>query len=81
MVGLGDGLVGGSSVAGDDEAFVFLLAVLGMRAGSALLLGSSPLFTGLIIGAVFTNIVTARLSVYESALEDLEQPVVLSWDC
>ena len=61
-----------------DEATLFLLAVLGVAGGAGLLLGSAPLFVGLIIGAVFVNLAQERGAPIERALEGLEQPAVVA---
>lgn len=61
-----------------DEATLFLLAVLGVAGGAGLLLGSAPIFVGLIIGAVFANLAQERAAAIERALEGLEQPVVVA---
>lgn len=61
-----------------EEAVLFLLAVLGVAGGVGLLLGSAPLFTGLVIGAVFANLAQERAAAIERALEGLEQPAVIA---
>jgi hypothetical protein len=46
--------------------------------GPGLVLGSPPLFVGLIIGAVFANLAQERAAMVERALEGLEQPTVIA---
>jgi len=61
-----------------DEGYLFLLAVLGTAGGMGLALGSAPLFTGLLLGATFANVVLGRAGLMEGPLEELEQPVVVA---
>lgn len=60
-----------------EEAYLFLLAVLGVAGGIGLILGCAPLFSGLLIGAVFVNVPQPRLGVIENALEGIEQPTCI----
>lgn len=60
-----------------DEVYLFLLAVLAGAAGLALALSAVPLLVGILVGAVFANVVLARAAIVEAALEDMEQPVAV----
>jgi hypothetical protein len=78
LVPMGMGLVLGwlaQRARNREEAYLFLLAVLGVAGGTGLVLGSAPLFSGLLIGAVFVNVPQGRISIIERALEGMEQPV------
>ena len=78
-VGLGL-LLGRSAAAAPSraDAFLFLPAVLSLAAGLALALGTQPLLTGLLAGAVFVSSGAGRAVQVERALDDLEQPVAVA---
>ncbi len=59
------------------ESSLFLLAILALSGGVALLFDGSPMLTGLIVGAVFANVALGRLAMIERQLADLEQPLVV----
>ena len=61
-----------------DEAYVFLLAIIAICGGVTIAEGGSPLLGGLLLGAAFVNISLGRSAMVERAIEDLEQPLVLS---
>jgi hypothetical protein len=77
LAGLGLGLLS-KGARNRAEASLFLLAVLGITGGGALLLGGAPLLTGVVVGAWFSNIALGRLALIERQLIDLEQPVVIA---
>lgn len=75
------GLVLGRTAAGARsraEAFLFLPAVLALAGGLALVLGSAPLFTGLVVGCVLANAGRGRAALVERSIDELEQPVALA---
>lgn len=75
------GLVLGRTAAGARsraEAFLFLPAVLTLAGGLALVLGSAPLFTGLVVGVVLANAGRGRAALVERSIDELEQPVALA---
>lgn len=61
-----------------EEVALCVLAVVGLSGGLGLLLGAMPLFTGLVVGAVFANLALGRAAMVERMLEELEQPVVVT---
>lgn len=75
LLGLGLGQLA-TGAAHRAESSLFLLAVLALSAGLALVLGASPLLTGIVVGACFANVALGRLAMIERVLMDLEQPVV-----
>ena len=64
-------------VASRDEAYVLLLGVLATLAGLALTFEAAPLLLGLLAGAIFINVTSARSMTFETVLEGLEQPLVI----
>ncbi len=75
------GLVLGRTAAGARsraEAFLFLPAVLALAGGLALVLGSAPLFTGLVVGCVLANAGRGRAALVERSIDELEQPVAVA---
>ncbi|NRA36762.1 MAG: hypothetical protein HRU15_01365 [Planctomycetes bacterium] len=61
-----------------DEAYVFMLAVVGICGGTTIALQGSPLLAGLLTGAAFVNVSLGRSALVERALEDLEHPVAVA---
>jgi hypothetical protein len=75
------GLLLGRSAAGarsPAEAFLFLPAVLALAGGLALALGSAPLLTGIVVGAVLATVGTGRATLVERAISELEQPIAVA---
>lgn len=61
-----------------DEAYVCMLAVVGICGGTTIALQGSPLLAGLLVGAAFVNVSLGRSALVERALEDLEHPVAVA---
>ena len=56
-------------VASRDEAYVLLLGMLATLAGLALTFEAAPLLLGLLAGAIFINVTSARSMTFETVLE------------
>ena len=60
------------------EAFLVLPAVIALAGGLALALGSAPLLTGLVVGAVLATVGRGRAALVERSISDLEQPLAIA---